>query len=443
MTMQDAERMSREKYARERSLEEQAYIDSQIAADQEAARKEQNRLSALKMNASFTPEQIASSLKAGEAVAAGRVAGRQAAKWAEEDAITPPKVVPVEGGKRWRLANTPQGKYDPNSEAPSVFAENQEGPDRRLQQVVNRPRTYGDAYREADNHGDRHEIQRQFFDARRKQITQQIYANAERIDPEFQDNYIKINLAKLDAAIPAMANIRAGEGFKSAQQEASRAGRLQNEYTITVLHNELALAKNALAKGDKEGAITFLQANVPKILQSLATGQSDAIQDSEARRLLPEMKALFEIPPWQMAEFFKNRGNFVKAFGTDVNAFIAKAEKIYAAGASALNLKYDMHYSNIGSAIADTGMQKFKTSVGNGPLDVKRTPADYQRILKDMGVAPAINLDPFQKPGQQVYQQGQSAMPSVDNAANLKLGRIVTPQGGSFTTGAAGYRTGY
>jgi hypothetical protein len=430
MTMDDAVRMSKDKYSRERSLEEQAYIDSQIAADQDAARKEQNRLDILKANAAYTPERIDASLKAGEAVAAGRVAARQQAKWDAEDKITPPKVVPVPGAKRWKVANTPQGKYDPKSEAASYVLEDQIGYPPVVQQVSNKPRTWKDEYDETANAGDKYEIKRQFFDMRRQQILKEIYQRAENLPLDQQDHFVRMNLGKLDVNMPAMANIRSGEAFKSAQQEATRAGRLQNEYTLSVLHNELALAKDALRRGDQKGLITFLQTNIPKVLQSLATGQSDAIQDSEARRLLPELKTIAEIPPWQWAEFVKNRGSMTEIFGTDIEGFIAKAERVYAAGASALNSKYDQYNSVLGEAVKDSGMQRFKTEVG-GNLGLKKTPADYQRILKDQGLKP-IELNPYETPTFKATQQGQSANPSQPNTSNLKLGKVVS--GGSFGT---------
>ena len=83
------------------------------------------------------------------------------------------------------------------------------------------------------------------------------------------------------------------EGFKFAKDFTGRAGYSQTRYTVGFLGSELAEAKRMLSqKRPTEEIVQYLSTNIPKILQSLGTGQSDAVQKEEAQRLMPELKTL-------------------------------------------------------------------------------------------------------------------------------------------------------
>jgi len=323
------------------------------------------------------------------------------------------------------------------SAAPSTGQAGEGAPDyvRVSNRAPNKPiRTWQDYIEAQPTVGDQYEAERQFKNQHRQKAMIEILNQAQQVPPELRKDWIEQSRMMLDLKTPALADIRESRFFKVSESEAGRAGHLQNELTLSVLHNELATAKvlNAEVKRlgntsegkKKQGElITFLQANIPKVLQSIATGQSDAIQPAEATRLMPELKSLIEIGPTGWAELSKNRGAFTNIFGTDVDSFIQKSENIYKAGAGSQNAKYDFAHGKLGKAIEDTGLRRFNDTINPGSR-AKSEVQDIQDRLKGFGVSPVYNQNPFSESQKPVMNQtGQSPIPS--SGPPLKKGKVL------------------
>lgn len=316
---------------------------------------------------------------------------------------------------------------EPSEDAPAYVPTPTKNPNKPI-------KTWQDYIEAQPTAGDKYEASRQFVNQHRQSAMVNILTQAQQVAPDLRKDWIEQSRMMLDLKSPPMADIRETKFFKSSESEAGRAGHLQNELTLSVLHNELATAKvlNAEVKRlgntsegkKKQGElITFLQANIPKVLQSIATGQSDAIQPAEATRLMPELKSLIEIGPTGWAELSKNRGAFTNIFGTDVDSFIQKSENIYKAGAGSQNSKYDFAYGKLGKAIEDTGLRRFNDTINPGARS-KSEVQDIQARLKGFGITPVYNQNPFSESQKPVMDQiGQSPLPSSSPA--LKKGKVL------------------
>jgi hypothetical protein len=285
-------------------------------------------------------------------------------------------------------------------------------------------RTWQDLYAAQPTTGDKHEIKKQFVDNKRAEFMKAAVNAASQMPPSDRMEYLNFQKIRLDANLPQLASVTDSKYFKTQSEIALRAGYLQNQYTLYTLHNQLSDAKEMLRQGKKTEAVAFLQANIPKVLQSIATGQSDAIQPSEATRLLPELKTIF-MNPSSYAEFMSMRGGFWKSFSTDPQAFIDKATKIYEAGAGAMNQIYDPAYQSLGSSVKDTGLRRFNDTVGIKGNIARSDVQNIQNILKqrynvDMGFG-EDTFTALQKP--RAEQVGQSSTPV--NGSNFRLGKIV------------------
>jgi len=252
---------------------------------------------------------------------------------------------------------------------------------------------------------------------------------------EHATQYINMQKMKLDASLPPMEDIRKGADFKAAQTEASRAQRLQNEFTLGMLHNTITQVEAAMSTGrteDKAFAINLVKANIPKVLQSIATGQSDAIQMHEAVNLLPEFSYLQQIPLKDWSAFVDARGGWAKAIkqDPDLAAFVKKAKSIYASGAGVVNQNYYQYQNQLGRAVDETGLRLLKPEVTpSRPHPV----LDIQRKLQGLGIK--VDLNPFEsnipKP---VGGYGQSQTPT--NVPVLPMGKIKT-SGSRLNSGAS------
>jgi len=321
--------------------------------------------------------------------------------------------------------------------APSTGQAIENAPDyvRVSNKAVNKPiRTWQDYIEAQPTAGDKYEAERQFANQHRQKSMIEILNQAQQVPPELRKDWIEQSRMMLDLKTPAMADIRESKFFKTTEAEAGKAGHLQSELTLSMMHNELSTAKVLLAEvkrlGDssegktKRGQlISFLEANLPKVMQSIATGQSDAVQLSEANRLLPEVTTFFEKSPKDWAELIKLRGGFFKAFSLDVEGFMDKAELIYKAGAGAQNSIYDKAHGKLGKAIEDTGLRRFNDTINPG-VRAKSDVQDIQNRLKGFQITPVYNQNPFSESQKPVMNQtGQSPLPS--SAPPLRKGKVL------------------
>jgi hypothetical protein len=225
----------------------------------------------------------------------------------------------------------------------------------------------------------------------------------------FRDGYAKIAKEKFQAK-----PVEETEAFKTAQVYVNRAGFHQNRSSVAMLGEELAFAKKMIQDGkSKEAVIQALSANIPKLIQSLATGQSDAVQEAEARRLMPELTTIlgqgFDL---NAALKLASQKEASKWFTTQPQDFIKKAEKIFSAAVRVQNQSAAQYRKQIGSRAAESILltelpEKVEPGGGNEL-------SQYRQRLAVMNPSP---------------QQGQPQQPPVQSKIGT-AGPTVSP--GSF-----------
>lgn len=301
-------------------------------------------------------------------------------------------------------------------------------------QEQKKPRTYGDFIAEIPNAGDRYEAKKSLNDKYRQNVISQIYdiANSSFVQgSQEQKNYIDTQRKMLDDIVPQIKPIQETEAFKNASRAAGLAQYNSNAFTFGMLHNQLAHAKTIK---DKDEKVNFLVANVPKVIQSLATGQSDALQEAERTWLTPEFKnLLFSSGPFDIKEklqLFNQRG--FGALFKDPDAFIKKAEQIYNAGITQYNATHDFWHQQLGKAVSEAGLMKFdaiKPGAQMGLADIR------SKILSLTGQDP---VKQYKSALQPPVGLGGSAIQQPSNQAPRSGIGVTRPTGVSIFPAPAG-----
>jgi hypothetical protein len=192
--------------------------------------------------------------------------------------------------------------------------------------------------------------------------------------------------------------IQESAAFKGAQAYTSRAGFHQTRDSIAFLGEQIKEVREMIAAGKKESeVIAQLQVNIPKIMQSLGTGQSDAVQEAEARRLMPELQTILgqgvNVNDWLK---LLSQKDFVDTLTKQPKDFLDKAERVYAAAVKGQNATAEAYRKQIGDkAAAELLLSPLPTSVGGN--DKNKFKAIRDAHLRAMQNAP--------------QQQGQQGMP--------------------------------
>lgn len=200
----------------------------------------------------------------------------------------------------------------------------------------------------------RYNIEKQVYDRNVRKIndaTQMIAQTAGAAEAKaFRDLQMSIAQDRFKTAKP----VEETEAFKTAQTFVNRAGYLQTRDTVSQLGEQLAQAKKLISDGKSETeVIRLLSVSVPKILQSLGTGQSDAIQKEEAQRLMPEFSTLLGqgLNVNNMFDIISKK-DFTELFSKQPAKFIEKAEKIYNSAAKIQNQNASRFQKQIGERAA-------------------------------------------------------------------------------------------
>jgi hypothetical protein len=260
-----------------------------------------------------------------------------------------------------------------------------------------------------DAHEMRYKLEKAAYDRNMAKIDS-VVAQIAQYDPvqavDFRKAYEPIAKQKFQTK-----PIEETEAFKTAQVYVNRAGFHQNRSSVAMLGEELAFAKKMIRDGkSKEAVIQALSANIPKLIQSLATGQSDAVQEAEARRLMPELTTIlgqgFDI---NAALKLASQKEASKWFTTQPQDFINKAEKIFAAAVRVQNQSAAQYRKQIGSRAAESILLTElpeKVEPGGGNML-----SQYRQRLAVMNPSP-----------QQAQMQGQPQPPPVQTQRGTASG---------------------
>lgn len=246
----------------------------------------------------------------------------------------------------------------------------------------------------------KYNIQKETYDrniAKIQKATDQIAEidGAEKAD-RFNILYTRLAKEKFQAK-----PIEETEAFKTAQTYVNRAGFHQNRASVAMLGEELAEGKRMLEAGaSKESVVAYLSANIPKLIQSLATGQSDAVQEAEARRLMPELMSIFSNGfDVNAALKLGDQKEWSKWFSKQPEDFIKKGERIFSAAVKVQNNSSQQYVKQIGRRAADSLLL---TEI---PTDIKAGGGNvYFEIRQKLAM-----IRPPQQQGAQ--QGGQPVMP--------------------------------
>jgi hypothetical protein len=285
---------------------------------------------------------------------AGEMAPASFLETSEEGSVpTNPSRVQFLGG---RMEGQPEAPKQPKATKKSDFTQvsNEKQPARQLTPLERYNKHIADGEVGEANEL-KYNLEKQTFDRNMAKVNAaaiQVFntqggAEAER----FKKMYTEIAKEKFQAK-----PVEETEAFKTAQVYVNRAGFHQNRSSVAMLGEELAFAKKMIRDGkSKEAVIQALSANIPKLIQSLATGQSDAVQEAEARRLMPELTTIlgqgFDL---NAALKLASQKEASKWFTTQPQDFINKAEKIFAAAVKVQNESAKQYRKQIGSRAAES-----------------------------------------------------------------------------------------
>jgi hypothetical protein len=291
-----------------------------------------------------------------------------------------------------------------------------------------KPKTYGDLLDEIPNAGDRYEAERKLNDAYRNSLFQRAEQTANTYytpaNPAWKA-YLDYQKDRIERAVPKIKPIQETEAFKNASREAGLAQYNSNAFTFGMLHNQLAYAKTLK---DPQEKVNFLVANVPKVIQSLATGQSDALQEAERTWLTPEFKnLLLSSGPLDVKEKLQllNQRGF-GAFFKDPDAFIKKAEQIYNAGVTQYNATHDFWHQQLGKAVSEAGLKRFDEIKPGKQMDLSDV---RNRIMSLTGQDP---VKVYKSPMQPPVGLGGAQMPKPSNQAPKSGIGVTRPTGVSI-----------
>lgn len=202
----------------------------------------------------------------------------------------------------------------------------------------------------------RYNIEKQVYDRNVQKINDATQMIAQTAGPAeakaFRDLQMSIAQDKFKTAKP----VEETEAFKTAQTFVNRAGYLQTRDTVSQLGEQLAVAKQMISEKKSDLEVSrFLSVSVPKILQSLGTGQSDAIQKEEAQRLMPEFQTLLGqgLNVNNMFDLISKK-DFTELFSRQPAKFVEKAEQIYKSAAKIQNENILRFQKQIGKRAAQS-----------------------------------------------------------------------------------------
>jgi hypothetical protein len=332
---------------------------------------------------------------------AGEMAPASYLETSEEGSVpTNPSRVQFLGG---RMEGQPEAPKQPKATKKSDFTQvsNEKQPARQLTPLERYNKHIADGEIGEANEL-KYNLEKQTFDRNMAKINaayvQVLNTQGAAEADRFRDGYAKIAKERFQAK-----PVEETEAFKTAQVYVNRAGFHQNRASVAMLGEELARAKQMMRdpKKSKEDVIQLLSANIPKLVQSLATGQSDAVQEAEARRLMPELTTILnQGVDISAALKVASQKQLMKWFTTQPEDFIKKAEDIFAAAVRVQNQSADQYRKQIGSRAAE--------SILLTKLPEKVEPGGGNELFQYRQRLAAINPSP-----QQAQMQGQPQPPPV------------------------------
>lgn len=131
---------------------------------------------------------------------------------------------------------------------------------------------------------------------------------------------------------------------------------------------------------DETQRAQFVIAQMPKMLNTLAAGASDAVGIEEFKNLSPELKNVFDAPPSQWLSLLRDKG-IIDMFSRDPDAFLHKVTALYNGGASIINQRTEGANSVLGSHTYKTGAMKL-APLSENIKPGQMSPAQMQGVLE-------------------------------------------------------------
>ena len=235
--------------------------------------------------------------------------------------------------------------------------------------------------------GDRYEAERKVKEAAKRKKINEAYAYADAVyngvGTVEGGRFIENTLKQIEANYIVPKPIEETEDFKSAKAALVEGKHADRLFMLAQTKQQLEAAKQMKSKQEK---VSFLETNLPKLIQSIAAGP-DAIQPAEASRLMPELNSVWQ-SPGQALELIGRKGIY-DAFAKQPDAFIEKLGKIYNATIPAVNERTAFYHDNLGSAFKKLGAGYVT------PIGVKNQGIDMMKLQQlragTQTTAPAIS----------------------------------------------------
>lgn len=227
-------------------------------------------------------------------------------------------------------------------------------------------KTYADIINFEPKTGDEYEEKRMLLNRMRSKFYNEANQYTSGMDVDNASKYFKFLDEKLKRdGVVELKPFNQTEAYKSAENLVARQQYQQNAQSLTILGGAIQEAEQMIRDKKSKSEITnFLSANIPKILQSLGTGQSDAIQDAEWKRIGAELTTLFGVNIKDWVSFVSKRESILGVLGTDPQAFIDKSKRIYNIASKQYNNYYDTIENQLGKKTAEQlkvgGLQRFE-----------------------------------------------------------------------------------
>ena len=290
--------------------------------------------------------------------------------------------------KKWK-----EGKY---KQLQSQVASGRNAPQPAQQAPQKSFKTVGDIIDFEPKNGDEYELKRSAIQSIRGKILESTSNHYSKygVDPSQLVDILKLKKESLDEnGLSVMKPWSESKAYQSASELFNRAGYQQNAFSISQLRNQIIDARKMLAGGaPKEEVQNYLKVNIPKILQSLGTGQSDAVQAAEWTRLAPELESIFDVAPHKWPSLLQDKTKIADLFGRQPEDFINKAERVYDAAAKAFNRHYDASVRVNGQKNTDSliGAMRFDP-ISKDSSKLEGTYAE--KMLRGAGITPYAAKD--------------------------------------------------
>lgn len=199
---------------------------------------------------------------------------------------------------------------------------------------------------------------------------------SEGADPDTVEKYMKLaeNSLKFKGVVD-LPEYDKTEEFKTVKEKFTAATEKQSDL-VRKFGEAIKSAESALARGDRTAAFSIMQAELPKQINTLNTGESDAIQGPEFNRIALALQSVFNTPVSEWASIINGKG-FSDAFKSSPEKFLEFAKIVHDGNVNVLDQKREFAESILGKRYARgvtgsiAGHERFN-ELENKDVDPKR-----------------------------------------------------------------------